>query len=236
MSAARKAILKAVTKALPPRKPDAAAIAAGARALIEEPQAARPELPLASLTESFAARVAGPKVGATVERILSIDELPGAVARYLAARKLPERIALQPSRTLTALDWAAAGLLLDDAVDDKVAVGIARWGIAETGSLVFHSAADMPVLFNFLPAVHIVAVHAASIVPYLEDYAAAARAAGDPAPRNVCLITGASGTTDIEGSFVRGAHGPRELHVIIVGDAAGAEHLAGAAGSSRPGG
>ena len=83
-----------------------------------------------------------------------------------------------------------------------------------------HSASDAPVLLNFLPAVHIVAVHASSIVAHLEDYAAAARRAGDPAPRNACLITGASGTTDIEGNLVLGAHGPRELHIIVIDDVA----------------
>jgi len=36
---------------------------------------------------------------------------------------------------------------------------------------------------------------------------------------NLNLITGASGTTDIEGSLVLGAHGPRYLHVVIVEDA-----------------
>ena len=43
----------------------------------------------------------------------------------------------------------------------------------------------------------------------LEDYAAQVRA--EAAPRNVNLITGASGTTDIEGVLTRGAHGPRKL-------------------------
>ncbi|HHW62801.1 MAG TPA: LUD domain-containing protein, partial [Rhodocyclaceae bacterium] len=50
-----------------------------------------------------------------------------------------------------------------------------------------------------------------------------AATAGQRPPRNVNIITGASGTTDIEGSLVLGAHGPRYLHVIIVdagGDAA----------------
>ena len=47
-----------------------------------------------------------------------------------------------------------------------------------------------------------------------EDYAALV--AGQPMPRNVNLITGASGTTDIEGSLVLGAHGPRYLHVLVV--------------------
>ena len=67
---------------------------------------------------------------------------------------------------------------------------------------------------------HVIAVQASTIVPHLEDYAGAARAAGDPSPRNVCLVTGASGTTDIEGNLVLGAHGPRELHVIVIDDAA----------------
>jgi L-lactate dehydrogenase complex protein LldG len=134
----------------------------------------------------------------------------------LQARDLPLRIALQPSPHLAALDWPAAGVSCDSPAGDGIVVGLARWGIAEYGSLVFHSAADTPILLNFLPAVHIVAVHASTIAAYLEDYAAAARLAGDPAPRNACLITGASGTTDIEGNLVLGAHGPRELHIIVI--------------------
>src|SRR6476619_606850 len=73
-------------------------------------------------------------------------------------------------------------------IDDGSVVGFARWGIAENASLVMHSASDAPVLLNFLPAVHIVAVHASSIVAHLEDYAAAARRAGDPAPRELHII------------------------------------------------
>jgi L-lactate dehydrogenase complex protein LldG len=42
-------------------------------------------------------------------------------------------------------------------------------------------------------------------------------------PRNLNLITGASGTTDIEGSYVRGAHGPRFLHVILVNERTSSE-------------
>ena len=58
------------------------------------------------------------------------------------------------------------------------------------------------------------AVRAGTILPHLEDYAEAA--AQTSAPRNAGLVTGASGTTDIEGSYVRGAHGPRFLHVVVV--------------------
>jgi L-lactate dehydrogenase complex protein LldG len=34
-------------------------------------------------------------------------------------------------------------------------------------------------------------------------------------PRNLNLITGAGGTTGIGGSYVRGAHGPRHLHIVL---------------------
>jgi len=178
----------------------------------------RPALPLPNLTECFLQRVAVSKVGATAGRAASIAKVPEAAARYLAARKLPARIALQPSSSLIALDWSAAGIACDGVIDDGIVVGLARWGIAENGTLVMHSASDAPILLNFLPSVHIVAVHASSIVAHLEDYAAAARRAGDPAPRNACLITGASGTTDIEGNLVLGAHGPRELHIVVIGN------------------
>ena len=60
-------------------------------------------------------------------------------------------------------------------------------------------------------------VRASTVLAYLDDYAAAT--AGQRPPRNVNIITGASGTTDIEGSLVLGAHGPRYLHVVIVEDA-----------------
>lgn len=219
MSAARKAILKAVARALPAKRPDAAAIDAEAQQLVAGPQKLRPALAAASIAESFIQRVAGSKAGTTLGRIAAITELPELAARHLASRKLPMRIALQPAPLLNSLDWAATGIACDGAAGDGIVVGLARWGIAENGTLVFHSAADTPILLNFLPAVHIVAVYAHSIVSHLEDYAAAARRAGDPAPRNACLITGASGTTDIEGNLVLGAHGPRELHIIVIDDA-----------------
>ena len=215
MATAREVILGAVAKAIGSRTGDNASIAREACALLEGARAAA----IAGRDRQFRRSRTGPKVGATLHRVSSLTELPVAVAQFLAAKGLDPRICVQPAQALGDLDWSSAGIEHAMALDDGVAVGLARWGIAETGSLVFHSAADMPILFNFLPAVHIVAIHAGVIVPYLEDYAAAARAAGDAAPRNVCLITGASGTTDIEGSLVKGAHGPRELHVIVVGAA-----------------
>lgn len=212
---ARDAVLGAVKAALGRSRPaDPAAVAAEALALLADPDAVRPALPGTDAAEAFAARVVSPKVGATLDRVEVLADLPAAVRRYLDSQGLPHLLALQPDPALQGLDWA--GFELRDAAlpDEAAAFGLARWGIAETGSLVFHSGPDTAVLGHFLPLHHIAAVRASTILPHLEDYAAVCGAA----PRNANLITGASGTTDIEGSYVRGAHGPRFLHVLLVAD------------------
>jgi len=63
-----------------------------------------------------------------------------------------------------------------------------------------------------LPLHHIAVLHARDILPHLKDLAPAPAAL----PRNLNLVTGASGTTDIEGSYVRGAHGPRHPHIVLI--------------------
>ena len=80
-------------------------------------------------------------------------------------------------------------------------------------------AAHEPTLLGFLPLHHLVLLEAGRILPHLEDYAAAVAAMGEPPPRTASLITGASGTTDIEGSYVRGAHGPRFVHILLLDEA-----------------
>jgi L-lactate dehydrogenase complex protein LldG len=213
---ARDDILGRVRAALGRHRIDAATVRQAADALLQAPASIRPELPAGSLVDAFVARVTSPKVAASAERIASLADLPAAVAAYLQQQELPAAVAVQPHPDLAALDWTGFALHPRVAADEAVAVGLARAGIAETGSLVFHSSPQSPVLSNFLPLHHIVALRNADIVGHLEDYAAAI--AGQPMPRNLNLITGASGTTDIEGSLVLGAHGPRFLHVVIVED------------------
>ena len=189
---ARDDILGRVRAALGRRSIDPASVASAAATLLADLPSTRPRLLASSLAEAFIARVTSPKVAATAERIESTAALPEAVARYLREREVRASVAS----------------------DEVAAIGMARWGIAETGSLVFHSGADTAVLANFLPLHHIVLLRKADLLAYLEDYATLV--AGQPMPRNVNLITGASGTTDIEGSLVLGAHGPRYMHVVLV--------------------
>ncbi len=94
-----------------------------------------------------------------------------------------------------------------------MAVTGALAGVAETGSLVRCSGAD-PVRRHFLAEAHVVVLAAGQIVARIEDLWA--RLARGPWPRAVNLITGPSRTADIEQRLQLGAHGPRQLHIVLV--------------------
>jgi L-lactate dehydrogenase complex protein LldG len=214
---ARNDIFAAIRKARPEGAPPAT-VASAAQACSQAMKRTLPPLDTSDLVGLFTARVSAEKVGATVERVAGLTDLPAAVARYVTANALAPDFALQPDPRLEQLGWKdVAGSDLRPGAplrrDTALAVGLALGGIAETGSLIFHSGAKAPTLYGFLPLHHLVALDAQTLMPMLEDYAVFA--SGMPVPRNVNLITGASGTTDIEGVLARGAHGPGNLHIVI---------------------
>jgi L-lactate dehydrogenase complex protein LldG len=210
---ARDRILAAVRAGLGERRKIPEAIAAEAAALLASPDAIRPRLSAATLAEAFTAKAAA--LGTTLDRVAGLDEVPHAVRRYQAEHGLPPEIAVQPAVELARLAWGEVRPRAALAPDQAAAVGLAGWGIAESGSVVIHSGQDNPMLLAFLPLHHLVVLHTDRILPHLEDYAAHVDGSRS-VPRNAILITGPSGTTDIEGSYVRGAHGPGFVHVILV--------------------
>jgi L-lactate dehydrogenase complex protein LldG len=171
------------------------------------------------------------EVQTTVARIGSIEDVPGEVARYLAAENLPAELGMAPDPSLDVIPWDERPLLqirrgrADP--DDAVSLTPCLAAVAETGTLMLVSGPETPTTLNFLPDTHIVVVHAGQVVASYEDGwdLVRARAAGGPEswPRTVNLITGPSRTGDIEQRIQLGAHGPRRLHVVLVEDAPAAE-------------
>ncbi|WP_170146015.1 LutC/YkgG family protein [Rhodoplanes elegans] len=166
----------------------------------------------------------------TVVRVVRAEAVPAAVADYLGANDLPRAIRHGADARLAALPWAAVPDLAvavgASAGDDLVGVSHAHAAVAETGTLVLLSGPDNPTTLNFLPDHHLVVVDAATVAGDLETVLAGLRetrggAGGWPGglPRSVHLVTGPSRTADIEQTLILGAHGPRRLHVILVGDA-----------------
>jgi len=150
--------------------------------------------------------------------------VPAAVAALLRGLNLPLAIRHGDDARLTALPWDRAGMLRvsrgASTGDDLAAVSHAFAAVAETGTLVLTSGPANPTTLNFLPDVHVVIVRASDVAPDLETVLQRLRDVhGEGAmPRTVNLVTGPSRSADIEQTLILGAHGPRRLHVIVVGE------------------
>ena len=112
------------------------------------------------------------------------------------------------------------------AQDDFAYVGVPAFvsrafgAVAETGTLVLTSGADNPTTLNFLPEAHMVLINASDVLGSYEEAWDRLRTVYGEAtlPRTVNMISGPWRTADIEQTLVRGAHGPRRLHVMVVGE------------------
>lgn len=211
---ARREILSRVRTALGGERAPPAAIRAEADALLGDLAAVRPEVGDRSALARFTEKATSERVTATVERVESACVLPARVRAYLDERGLAPALAAALPPALARLDWSPLTLRDRIEANEQVAVTYAEAAVAETGSLVFLSSASVPTLFNFLPLHHLAVVRAEDVLPYLEDVWQRVR--HTQLPRSLNIVTGTSGTADIEGQNIRGAHGPRYLHIYVL--------------------
>lgn len=190
------------------------AVAAEAARLVPDLAAVRPSFADTDALARFAAKATSERVTATVEHLATAEALPAAVGAYLERNGLGETLAAALPPALMGLDWSELALVDRCDRNEAAALTYAEAAIAETGTLVFPSSPAVPTLFNFLPLHHLAVVRRDDIVPYMEDVWQ--RFVGRALPRSLNLITGTSGTADIEGQNIRGAHGPRFLHIYVL--------------------
>ena len=197
--------------------PDPSIIASEAEKLLSQSRKTQPTLKTQDFISEFIAKVTSERLSATVELIASEKEIPSAIQQYLEAQNAALQLAITPDPTLQSLDWGK--IKTHEALDPNQgsAVSRARWGIAETGSLVLTSSPTQPTLYAFLPLRHIVILPKSNVVGHMEDFWREFRDTNELMPRNINFVTGVSGTADIESKLVRGAHGPRQLHILLEG-------------------
>ncbi|WP_375741416.1 lactate utilization protein C [Pseudomonas boanensis] len=91
-------------------------------------------------------------------------------------------------------------------------------GIAATGSLIIWPTPDEPRLMSLVPPVHFALLNASEVQDNFYEVQQKHRwAAG--MPTNALLVSGPSKTADIEQVLAYGAHGPKDLVVLILEDA-----------------
>jgi L-lactate dehydrogenase complex protein LldG len=103
--------------------------------------------------------------------------------------------------------------LLFDGVDASLT--LAQSAIAETGSLVLWPTPEEPRLMSLVPSVHFVLLDEQNIHADFHD-AMTAEGWSANMPTNALLISGPSKTADIQQTLAYGAHGPKELVLLLI--------------------
>jgi L-lactate dehydrogenase complex protein LldG len=212
----REAILAAVRQALGRGELDR-----DARARLDDRIANPPHHSRPAIEEDLASRFVSKLEGrsATVAAVPTRSDVPSGVERFRFAHSLPPRAAVGAAlRDLVwpqewSIHFGRAG------IGDTLAVSAAFIGIAETGTLMLLSSPESPTTHNFVPDSQVVILERARLVRHVEEAWSALRQRGLGMPRAVNLVSGPSRTADIEQTIQLGAHGPRRLHLILVGTA-----------------
>ncbi|MFB6122331.1 MAG: LUD domain-containing protein [Haloferacaceae archaeon] len=134
--------------------------------------------------------------------VASLVEAPAVgVSLPFDGASLPDDVTVDPPAS--ALESARTG------------VTPASFGVAAYGSVVLPSTPDGAEPVSLYPELHVPVVRAADVVPGMpeafERFGTEIRAER----RSAIVATGPSATADM-GELVRGAHGPKEVHVVIL--------------------
>ena len=94
----------------------------------------------------------------------------------------------------------------------------AQWGVAETGTIVVESSSEELRLASMLSEVHVAVLPASNLRADLFALEEELNRALAQAPGYLAFISGPSRTGDIELVLTLGAHGPRQLHILLLED------------------
>ena len=117
------------------------------------------------------------------------------------------------------LESLGVGIAAHDDESARVGITGVSAALAGTGSLALESGGGRYRATSLLPDLHIALLTPQQILPDLESWAEAQAQSGFGAFReasNTIIISGPSKTADIGHQLVKGAHGPRELHIVIL--------------------
>ena len=225
MSSARDEIFANIRRALGVKGREAPRLAEVENRSAQAPQGvvpARGHLPPTERKALF--RAQAERIKATVAEVAAASDVPTEIARYLRENNWPATLRMGADPFLAAMPWKETVLDVTQGRSygqDLNGISHALGGVAETGTLAMMSGPDNPTTLNFLPDHHIVVLRSADIVGDYESIwpMVRARYGKGQMPRALNFITGPSRTADIAQTLLLGVHGPRTLHIVLVGEA-----------------
>jgi len=182
--------------------------------------------PAQELCENFLINVL--KNQGTIDCAANRSEAVKSIANYLHEHFRSRKLVAGNDPRLAAMPWRDGGVLPRFGAAEQdyanaqtpASLSYARLGVAETGSIVTFTGKSNPAANNFLVESHIVLLDVADLVANFEEAWNRISATFDDEgrPRGINFISGPSSTADIEAQLVAGAHGPRDWHVILMGE------------------
>ncbi len=144
--------------------------------------------------------------------VAAISEQLGASGRHKFI--VPE--GLPAEWMVPGFDWKIDRGLATAEIEEAEGVVTASFGgIADSGTIVLHhSQTEGRRVISLLPDWHLCILRASQVVETLPEYFARC----SRPPELATYISGPSATADIEMTRIKGVHGPRFLHVIVVRD------------------
>jgi L-lactate dehydrogenase complex protein LldG len=197
-----------------------------------------PLIPPGELAERFERELQS--LGCNTYRALTLEEL-GETLYSVLGQTAVESVVLSRNpiidrlrigsilvnRGIRVVRWPASAEAPDEGGsfhDECFAAGAGITGVdfalAESGSLVLTSGTEGSQLASLAPPVHIALYRRSQLRASLDEvlqHLPVSRDPGHSSPaRSVVFISGTSRTADIEQILVRGVHGPRSVHAILV--------------------
>jgi len=181
--------------------------------LAPKPAAYRAPPTEGDLTASFVEKLSAQY--ADVRELDSMADIPDAIADILRGRNMAAQIYVPPDSELASLVLSNVEIKREPPGQFDAAVTFASFAIAETGTLAYAAGKGAPASWHFRPVLEIAIVRAGTVVAELEDVLAALKSKGG-LPSTLNLVSGPSRTGDIEQTMELGAHGPKELAVLVL--------------------
>ena len=122
------------------------------------------------------------------------------------------------SSTLSLIQYTQAYETLKSSLfhDVEASLTMAKAGIAETGTLVLVPDQHEPRMMSLTPPVHVVIIKSCDIKDSFEQLLDDPSWPSPPMPSNIVFISSPSKTADIQQTLAYGAHGPKDLIVLIL--------------------